>query len=148
MFSVAAARANIHDPPPLAAHLNIHVFSLLSPKNVPHAGGSHFRANFSLIKKSGFQRTQTALLGSGEGEHRGVGNRQYQRRRSRTEVGGARQPHHPHSHPHYPPHTPNTKRRPIQTVFKIRSAARHAAPPPMCYPRDAAVTAARRSVAS
>lgn len=150
MFSVAAARANIHDPPPLAAHLNIHVFSLLSPKNVPHAGGSHFRANFSLIKKRRLEE-QMALLGSGEGEHRGVGNRQYQRRRSRTEVGGpgnlitpthTRITHLTLQTPREDPSKPSSK------SATPHATPPHAAPPPMCYPRDAAVTAARRSVAS
>lgn len=58
------------------------------PQECASCGRFAFQSQLFLDQKRGFQRTQTALLGSGEGEHRGVGNRQYQRRRSRTEVGG------------------------------------------------------------
>lgn len=53
LFSVAAARANIHDPPPLAAHLNIHVFFPSFPRECASCGRFAFQSQLFLDQKRG-----------------------------------------------------------------------------------------------
>lgn len=152
LFSVVAARANIHDPPPLTAHLNIHVFSFLSPKRVPHAGGSHFIAEYSSVKKVAFRGHKWRCLGGARKSTQAWVTGSTSEVEKPDGGGRARQPHNPTrtrvSHLTLRHTEQRETCKPPSEPASQHATLPHDAAPPMCYPRDTPVTAARRSVAS